>query len=344
VRDLNKIFEQVVATSSPELIGQALRNYLLWTAVSKGVTQDHSAIYRSVEESLRDEKLPDQYRLSVMAYLNQLDPKRAKPFLHEYLKRPDLTPAGRASAYQEFLKTPPTEAEGRMVAEEFKTAPYTLALILAQGLAADASGTELLLQSIKKGEAPARLLQEPAILNLLKKHATPEIDQRIKSLTSGLASPDVRLAELIKKRVSAFPTASKDPIRGKEIFTKNCAVCHQLGGAGAKVGPQLDGIGIRGVERLMEDTLDPNRNVDEAFRATTFHMTDGRVLTGLLLRQDGQVQVLVDGTGKEHRIGAKDFEKQSTSRNSAMPSNLDTQISEADYFHLLAFLLQQKPK
>jgi putative heme-binding domain-containing protein len=165
----------------------------------------------------------------------------------------------------------------------------------------------------------------------------------VAELTKGLPSPDARLAELIKKRAVAYPRARTNAKLGQQVFTKQCAICHQLGGQGAKVGPQLDGIGIRGLERLLEDTLDPNRHVDAAFRATTFTLLDGRTLTGLVLREEGEVSILADANGKEVRIAKKDIDKRTTSLLSAMPANIDTLIPELDYFHLLAYLLQQKP-
>jgi putative heme-binding domain-containing protein len=58
-----------------------------------------------------------------------------------------------------------------------------------------------------------------------------------------------------------------------------------LGGKGAKAGPQLDGIGGRGLDRLMEDILDPNRNVDQSFRATNLALHNGQTVSGLLLRE-----------------------------------------------------------
>ena len=76
-------------------------------------------------------------------------------------------------------------------------------------------------------------------------------------------------------------------------------ICHTLASKGAKVGPQLDGVGIRGLDRLLEDVLDPNRNVDQNFRLTILNLKDGRVVRGLLLREEGEVYVMADDKGKE---------------------------------------------
>src|SRR5262249_17295264 len=128
------------------------------------------------------------------------------------------------------------------------------------------------------------------------------------------------------------------------IFEKHCANCHQLAGKGTKVGPQLDGIGARGLDRLLEDVIDPNRNVDQAFRATTLNLTNGQTMTGLVLREEGEVVVLADNQGKEVRVNKKRIDERIVSQLSPMPANLVDQMTEAEFYHLLAFLLQQRSK
>jgi len=163
-------------------------------------------------------------------------------------------------------------------------------------------------------------------------------------LTRGLPSVDARVGDLIRARAADFGKTKGDAALGKKAFTQHCAACHQVGGEGQKVGPQLDGIGNRGAERLLEDVLDPNRNVDAAFRATVLNLSDGRTLTGLLIREEGQVLVLADAAGKEVRVPNADVEKRTTSTLSPMPANFDTAVPEADFRHMLAYLLEQRAK
>ena len=103
-------------------------------------------------------------------------------------------------------------------------------------------------------------------------------------------------------------------------------------------------MGIRGLDRLLEDTLDPNRNVDQAFRVSTLALNDGRVVPGLLLRQDGEVLVLADAQGKDVRVPVSTIDDRKLSQLSPMPASLGEQIDEADYFQLIAYLLSQRPK
>jgi putative heme-binding domain-containing protein len=159
-----------------------------------------------------------------------------------------------------------------------------------------------------------------------------------------LPPADSRIRDLLSARRKRFETAPRDPGQGAKVFEKTCVACHQLGGQGARIGPQLDGIGARGVDRLLEDILDPSRNVDQAFRTTNLALTDGRVVSGLLLREEGEVLVLADSQGKEVRVPRGQVEDRTLIQLSPMPANFADQVSEADLYDLLAHLLATAPR
>jgi putative heme-binding domain-containing protein len=96
--------------------------------------------------------------------------------------------------------------------------------------------------------------------------------------------------------------------------------------------------------RSLEDILDPNRNVDEAFRTTMVTTNDGRVISGLKLREEGSDLVLADSTGKEVRIAAADIDEVAVSHLSPMASNMLDQIGEQNLPDLLAYLMQHSAR
>ena len=182
--------------------------------------------------------------------------------------------------------------------------------------------------------------------NALAQQHIDKLDETIAKLTADLPSRDEQLRLLIEDRLTGFKKFKPDVARGKQVFTKNCAACHKIGGEGAKVGPELDGIGVRGAARVMEDMLDPNRNVDQAFRATTLTTTNGLPLSGLVVREDGKILVLVDSLGKEQRVSSDEIEPDTrrVSIMSPMPANLRDSIPEEDFYNLLGYLLEQQPQ
>ena len=233
--------------------------------------------------------------------------------------------------------------EARLDARDaLKDAPYRTAVAVGTALAGTPAGAEDLLDAVKQGKAPARLLQEKAILERLRAAKLPNLDRQIGALTKGLPPLDQKIAELMKKRSVAFTSAKPDKELGAKIFTKHCGACHKIGEAGGKIAPQLDGVGNRGLERLLEDTLDPNRNVDQAFRARIITTKDERTITGLMLRVEGEVVVVADAEGKEVRIPTKEIDSNRETMLSPMPANFGDAIPEADFNHLMAYLLDQE--
>lgn len=147
---------------------------------------------------------------------------------------------------------------------------------------------------------------------------------------------------LILARATAYRSGKPDEKKGQAVFTTHCAVCHAIGGKGALVGPQLDGIGNRGVDRLMEDILDPGRNVDSHFRLHVITRQDGTVLAGLERGELGQVLIVVDAAGQEQRLPKSDIKTNEETAFSLMPAAFGASIPEADFQDMLAWLLSQR--
>lgn len=235
-----------------------------------------------------------------------------------------------------------TEPSLLALATALGTAPSPLQQPIALALASTRQGGEMLFSMISQGRASARLLQDQPVLDRLAAVTIPNKAQRIQELTRGLPAADERLKQLTAKLATSFAAAEASPDAGAAVFKKTCAACHRINNAGGKVGPQLDGVGNRGLERLVEDVLDPNRNVDAAFRAIVIARTDGVVVTGLKLREEGQAVIIGDNQGKEVRIPLSEIEESRISNLSPMPSNFAEQLSESDLRSLLAYLLKQR--
>ena len=169
----------------------------------------------------------------------------------------------------------------------------------------------------------------------------PDLDARVKKLTQGIAPPKEALEKLIADRRAAFRSASPKAELGQAIFAKNCIVCHQIEGKGALVGPNLAGLNKRGIDRLVEDVLDPNRNVDPAFRYSNVILKDGHLITGLQKREEGEVLIFADSTGKEIPVKKSEIQKRIESPASLMPSNFAEIISPDDFNNLMAYLLSK---
>jgi len=154
------------------------------------------------------------------------------------------------------------------------------------------------------------------------------------------AKPRPELDALIAARRSSFAKAKPDLARGEAVFKANCAVCHTLKGQGGVIGPQLDGVGNRGADRLMEDILDPNRNVDAHFHLHQLRLRDGSTITGFIRGEVGQVTILVDAANNEQRVAKGDITEDTDLPQSLMPPMFGQMIPEAAFHDLIGWMLK----
>jgi putative heme-binding domain-containing protein len=235
-------------------------------------------------------------------------------------------------------------AAGSALLAALAITPWDLQKEIALSLASTADGAELLLQAVTDGKASPRLLQERNIKDRLTASKPANVAARLEKLTLNLPPASVERQKLIQERNAGFSASQASAAQGSQTFKQYCALCHAIDGQGPVIGPQVDGIGARGLERLVEDILDPSRNVDRAFRTTLLVMKDGDVQSGLFRREEGENLVLAQSSGKEISIPKKDVQERRESETSLMPDNFSEAIPKAEFNNLLAFLLSKRPK
>jgi putative heme-binding domain-containing protein len=155
---------------------------------------------------------------------------------------------------------------------------------------------------------------------------------------------DTTRSQIVQTKATAVSALSPDLAVGARVFQERCAACHQLAGQGKVIGPQLDGAITRTVERLCEDILWPNRNVDEAFRITNVLTHSGETYSGLIIDRQNDSLEIIDQTGKSQRIVRDEVEAERISKLSLMPGNFEEMLSDAEFASLIGFLKSHTPK
>ena len=190
-----------------------------------------------------------------------------------------------------------------------------------------------LLDAVEAGRVPRRDLDE-ARLSLLRSYPNPAIAQRVQRLFGmGSKTANGELLERYKPSLK-LGVASK----GKLIFKKNCSACHQLGGVGKQIGAELRGISSRGMESVLLNILEPNREVKPKYLTYTIETTDGRVLAGMITSENANSIQLRQVDGKETVVPRVEIERLRRSGKSFMPEGLHNSIDVSQMADLLAFL------
>ncbi len=228
-----------------------------------------------------------------------------------------------------------------VLVEAMRSVPSRIQLKLAQSLAGSIGGAETLLTMVENHQAAPRVLLDKTVQDKIAARNNSGLRSRDKDLTKNLEPANEAVQKQIEAARSKYDPAKAVPTEGAKVFAQNCAICHRIDGNGAVIGPQLDGIGSRGLERVLEDVLDPNRNVDINFRTQIVVLNDGDVQSGLFRREEGELLILADSTGKEIILPKKEIQSRRESETSLMPANFGDIIPEKDFQNLISFLLSK---
>jgi putative heme-binding domain-containing protein len=290
-----------------------------------------------------DEENPPEVRAAAAQTLVALNQQTNLPLVAN-----KLADVNQPAALRESLATVLAELNSPAAREAtlgaISAAPQRLQIKLATALAGNAAGADALLTLAEQRKLPPQVLNDRAVKEKLTSAKPRQFDERFARLTKGLASAAEQLQKVIEERRTAFDSEQASAERGHAVFEKACIICHQLDGAGAVVGPQLDGVGNRGLERIIEDVLDPSRSIDPAFRPNNVTLKDETSMTGLLRREEGETLVFVDSQGKEIAVAKKEIAERRESQISLMPSNFAEALTKDEFNDLMAFLLAHGPK
>lgn len=210
---------------------------------------------------------------------------------------------------------------------------------VAEHLVADKTGTDVLLTLVARAQLSPKCLTPPTVQAKVAAIASDVQKSAIQDLASTIPAEDQTVNRAIQQRTAYFLRSPGHHANGLKIFDQQCGVCHRVAGKGQQVGPNLDGIGNRGLARLAEDVLAPNRNVDIAFRATTVVTSDGQAITGLVRGIDGSTMTIVDTKAQTILVPVESIEEKSATAISPMPANFHQQLSNEQFADLMTYLL-----
>jgi len=199
-------------------------------------------------------------------------------------------------------------------------------------------------------EAIQRKQIAPGEINAVRRqrllgHRSAEVRRRAAKLFADAVNPDRQKVIDAYQPVLAMHGDAK---RGVTLFGKHCAACHQLGGVGNAVGPDLASLGDKSPQALLIAILDPNRAVETRYVGYSATTKGGRVFTGVLAGETGNSITLIAADGKKQVILRGDLDELTSSGKSAMPEGLEKDIKAEDMADLIAHIRsvgpQVKPK
>lgn len=190
------------------------------------------------------------------------------------------------------------------------------------------------LDAVEKGKI-ARGDVDPARIQLLQASTDEKVRTRSRKLFAGAGlSKRNDVVKAYRKALDLEGVAS----RGKLVFKNHCSNCHKLEGVGHSVGADLAAIRDRGLEAVLLNILDPNREVKPQFLSYVLETKTGRSLTGMITAETASSLTLRRVDGTTETVLRIDIEALRSTGMSFMPEGLEKQIDVPAMADLLAYL------
>ena len=133
-------------------------------------------------------------------------------------------------------------------------------------------------------------------------------------------------------------TLTGQPGRGAAIVSRLCLACHLLQGQGQRVGPDLAGANARSPETLLQDLLDPNRQIAPDYAAYEIIPKTGEPAVGLIASETAQRLTLRHPGAPDSSWARSEIREIRATGRSLMPEGLEEGLSHQDVADLLSFL------
>jgi putative heme-binding domain-containing protein len=137
---------------------------------------------------------------------------------------------------------------------------------------------------------------------------------------------------------------SRDFENGRKIFgAAACYSCHRFANEGGMTGPDLTAAGGRySPHDLLDQIINPSKEINEQFSSVVALTDDGRVYTGVVVNLNGDTLTLnTDLTDPDMRVtlDRKSLESLQMSKTSAMPTALLGLLNKNEILDLVAYIL-----
>ena len=130
---------------------------------------------------------------------------------------------------------------------------------------------------------------------------------------------------------------------GRTVYQRTCGSCHTLYGEGGTIGPDLTGSNRTNLEYLLFNVLNPNGEVQDAYKMTVVTTRDGRTFAGNVAAETDR-QLTLRVVGQDRVVLAKsNIQNRETTNTSMMPPGLFDALTDREVIDLVAYLRTSEP-
>jgi putative membrane-bound dehydrogenase-like protein len=160
--------------------------------------------------------------------------------------------------------------------------------------------------------------------------------KKVRDLAAAVLKTESSRKEVLEQFRPAL-SLKGDAVRGKTVALR-CIGCHQVDGAGLKIGPDLKSVASHPAEKLLTNIIDPSLDVQPGFFAYNAKLKDGSELYGLVTAETGNSVIFKLTDGSMRHIARSDLADLKSTGQSLMPPGLETGMTAQEMADLIAWL------
>ena len=203
----------------------------------------------------------------------------------------------------------------------------------ASAMVRDPAMARLLVDALKDGSIQAWTLTFRHKYSLIMSQ-----DEEIRTAARSVLESNKEEREQTLKIYERAAEQKGDVARGREVFKQVCAKCHTFEEEGIEVGPDLSTMRSQPKQVILTHILIPNLSISQNYETYVVVTSSGATLDGVLGAQTPTSITLRREEGEETSILRKDIQRMYISQLSAMPNDLEKQVTVEEMTNLLAYL------
>jgi putative membrane-bound dehydrogenase-like protein len=323
-----------------------------WTAVYarlKRADARTSALAVEVAQQFGDTELARQHLATLRARTSPLAARRNALQTLTAQRRPQLT-AELASVLDDqplrldairAIAAYDDESLGRLLIDRYQTFNAAEKAEAIQTLTARPRYGRMLTDALAKHVVPKSDIPAYASRQLLRVVGTRFVE--VWGPVEGIANAEKAYSRY-RGLLNDTAMTGANPRNGRGVYQRTCGACHKLYSEGGTLGPDLTGTNRANLSWLLFNLLEPNAEVQDAYKMVVITTRDGRTYSGNVVSEnDRQLTLRVVGREAPVVVTKSDIQSRDATSVSMMPPGLLDTLADSEVIDLVGYLRTTQP-
>ena len=310
---------------------QAIRRASLRMLGSTGLPGNAAPLLKSAAATAERADADPDLRADSIGLLALDDPAAHQAML-KALVSPKQPEAVQAAAVRVLGRVSGAEI-GTFLLDHWKAMTPAVRMDAADAMFTDPDRPKLLVEAIKSDR-----IQPWTLAFRHKRNLVMSRDPALREEARKILEEKAGDREKVLKRYEAALSMTGDPRKGQEVFERVCSKCHQLNGVGKEVGPDLATVRNRSPQFILPDIIMPNKSIAQGYESYVLETKSSGIIEGVLGPQTPTTFTIRHEDGKQDIVRREDITVMRVTNLSAMPEDLDKQVSVQQMADLLKYI------